>query len=70
MKVTTATRLPRDGGGVATFRGEYSAFRQLESLDMSVIGRDVLQFFAVIVDRPDDVVALIRKPHRYAIESS
>lgn len=68
VKVTTQIRLPRDDGGPSLFRGTYAAFTQLEALDMSVLGRDILQLFVVIVDRPDDVVALIRKPHRYAIE--
>jgi hypothetical protein len=70
VKVTTPIRLLRDDGGTSLFRGEYAAFTQLEALDISVLGRDILQLFAVIVDRPDDVVALIRKPHRYVIESA
>jgi hypothetical protein len=48
--------------------GEYAAFTQLESLDMSVLGRDIMDMFAVIADRSDDVVAFIREPHRYRIE--
>ncbi|REJ97754.1 MAG: hypothetical protein DWQ34_01540 [Planctomycetota bacterium] len=70
VRVATRIRLPRDNGGIAMFRGEYAAFTQLEALDMSVLGRDIMEMFAVIVDRSDDVVALIRQPHRYAIETA
>ena len=69
VRVSTKIRLPHDDGGTAIFRGEYAAFTQLEALDMSVLGRDIIEMFAVIVDRSGDVVTLIRQPHRYAIET-
>ena len=69
VDVTTRIRLARDGGGNAVFRGRYAAFTQLEALDMSVLGRDIMQMFAVIVDRPDDVVSLVGQQHRYVIET-
>jgi len=37
------------------------------SLDMSVLGRDILNLFAVIVDRPQDVVCLLTQDHVYEI---
>ena len=70
VQLTTQVRLPRDGGGQAIFRGQFSAFTQLESLDMCVLGRDILRFFAVIVDIEGDVVTVKRNPHRYIIESA
>lgn len=42
VKIDTQVRLPRDDGGIATFRGEYAAFTQLEAIDMSILGRDIL----------------------------
>ena len=36
---------------------------------MSVLGRDIMQMFAVIVDRPDDVVSLVGQQHRYVIQT-
>lgn len=69
VRISTQIRLPRDDGGTAIFRGEYAAFTQLEALDMSVLGRDIMEMFAVLVDRSGDVVTLIRQPHRYAIET-
>lgn len=69
VKIDTQLRLSRDDGGIATFRGEYAAFTQLEAIDMSILGRDILEMFAVIVDRPSGVVTLIREHHRYSIQS-
>ena len=59
--------LVQDDDAPAVFRGRYSAFTQLESLDMSVLGRDITRMFAVVVDRPNGVVALVRPSHRYRI---
>jgi hypothetical protein len=35
---------------------------------MSVLGGDITGLFAVIVDRPGDVVCLLGQRHRYTIE--
>jgi hypothetical protein len=40
----------------------------LEVLDMNVLGRDIAGLFAVIVDRPGNVVCLLGQRHRYIIE--
>jgi hypothetical protein len=34
---------------------------------MSVLGRDILNLFALIVDRPQETVCLLGQRHRYAI---
>lgn len=40
-----------------------------EALDISLLGRGILEMFAVIGDRPaDDVLAVIGGQHRYAIQ--
>ena len=39
----------------------------LEALDISVLGRDITESFAVIVDQPGDVVSLLAQMHRYSI---
>ena len=66
--VETQIRLTRDGGGSVVFRGHYAAVTDLEALDMSVLGRDITGFFAVIVDRPGNVVCLVGQRHQYAIQ--
>lgn len=70
VEVATKIRLPRDGGRVAVFRGQFSAVTQLESLDVSILGRDVLDLFSIIVDRVGNRVVLIRPPHKYRIASA
>ena len=68
VAVTTDVRLDRDDGGTVLFRGEYAAFTDSASLDMSVLGRDIIDLFSVIVDRPGDAVLLLRDRHTYRVE--
>src|SRR5207244_4972972 len=65
--VDTAVQLFREFGGEVTFRGQYAAVTDPGSLDMSVLGRDITSLFAVIVDRPGNVVCLLGQRHRYAV---
>jgi hypothetical protein len=60
-------RFARDDGGKALFRGQFAACTQIESLEMSVLGRDVLDMFALIVDRRADVIAIVGQNHTYTI---
>jgi predicted aspartyl protease len=66
--VETHIQFPREDTGQVVFRGQYAAVTDLEALDMSVLGRDLTNFFAVIVDRPRDVVCLLGQRHQYTIE--
>ncbi len=68
VRVTSAVRFLCEDGGNATFRGDFSASVEPEVLDMSVLGRDIMDMFAVIVDRRSDVVALLGTGHRYRLE--
>jgi hypothetical protein len=62
-------RLSREeGGNKVVLRGQYAAVTELEALEISVLGRDIISLFALIVDRPGDVVCLIGQRHRYVIE--
>lgn len=67
VMVSTNVRLPLDNGGTVTFQGTYAGFTDPDALDMSVLGRDVMNMFALIVDRPSDVVCLLGQNHRYTI---
>lgn len=67
VAVGTQIRFALDGGGSVTFQGNFAGFIQPDALDMNVLGRDIMNLFAVIVDRPGDVVCMIAKPHTYAI---
>ena len=66
----TQIRLTRDGGGKPTFRGNYAAVVEEGTLDFSVLGRDILSLFAVIVDEPKQIVCLLAQRHSYTIVAS
>jgi hypothetical protein len=70
--VTVAARIkfPRETGVPVVVSGQYAAFTNPEALDMSVLGRDVLDLFAVIVDRRKSVVCLLCQRHDYVILES
>ena len=68
IAVATQIRLTRDDGEKVVFRGHYAACTNQEALDMSVLGRDLLEMFAVIVDRRANVVAVIGGQHQYTIQ--
>jgi predicted aspartyl protease len=65
--VETQIRLTQDDAGKAVFRGQFAGFIDPEALDMSVLGRDILNLFALIVDRPGDTVCLLGQKHFYTI---
>jgi hypothetical protein len=67
VSVATQLRLPLDGGASIKFQGTFAAFTEAEALDTCVLGRDVTNLFAVIIDPPGDVVCMIGHGHRYTI---
>ena len=67
VDVTTQIRLVRDDGQWVTLRGTYAACLEHEILDISVLGRDILNLFAVIVDLAADRVVLLHGADRYSI---
>jgi Aspartyl protease len=68
--VETRIRFSRETGGKVTFRGRYAAITEVNALDISVLGRDVLGLFAVIVDQPGGLVCLLGQQHQYSIQQS
>jgi hypothetical protein len=65
--VTTALIVTRDDGGVARIRGEFAAFTDPEATDLSVLGRDVLDNFDVILSRRRDEVVFLAGNHHYRV---
>jgi hypothetical protein len=61
--IATQLRFTHETGGKVIFRGHYAAVTELEALDISVLGRDVIGLFAVIVDQPHAVVCLLGQRH-------
>lgn len=65
--VATEIRLTRDDNVKASFQGQFAGCLQYETLDMSVLGRDILGLFALIVDRPSNTISLLGNQHYYTI---
>jgi Aspartyl protease len=69
VEISTALRFYREDQTAVTFNGAFAAMVAPSALDTSVLGRDLLNMFAVIIDRPANTVQLVRPPHRYSIQS-
>lgn len=69
VAVETQLRLKRNDGQQVLFRGQFAACAEPDALDMSILGRDILDMFALIVDRRAEVVAILGGNHRYSIQS-
>jgi hypothetical protein len=67
VAVKTQIRLTRENLEKVLFRGEFVGCRDRQLLDMSVLGRDITQLVAVIVDRPGQRVCMLRDEHSYVI---
>lgn len=66
-EVQTRIRLVTHDGGDATFRGGFAAAINDETLDIAILGREITNLFAVIVDHPGNTVCLLRDNDRYQI---
>lgn len=66
--VTTVLIFVRDGGGAVRIRGELAGFTDSTATDLSILGRDVLDHFDVLLSRRRDDVLLIAPPHHYRVE--
>lgn len=67
VAVRTQLSILRDDGTPVILRGEYAACTQSSALDMSVLGRDILDMFTLILDRPGNQITLLGGEHRYSI---
>lgn len=65
--VETAIRMTSDAGEKVILRSDYAAFPHVETLDTSVLGRDILNLFALIVDYGADEICLLADPHNYIV---
>jgi hypothetical protein len=67
LVVNTQFWLRRENNARINFPGSFRAFPDPNDLETSILGRDVLNHFAVIVDRPGDNVSLLHGNHHYTI---
>jgi hypothetical protein len=68
VTVETTIGFIKDDGRPVTVQGTFVVFTEDESLDLSVLGRDVTNNFSVIYDYPSQTVALLAPPHSYEIK--
>lgn len=65
--IDTTIRLQCYGGLEAAFSGRFGALTEIGALEMSVLGRDILDLFTLILDREHNVVMLINQRHHYIV---
>jgi predicted aspartyl protease len=70
MLVWTQIKFSNTDGTPIVVNGNYAAFTNPVALEESVLGRDIHNIFAVIVDRAGDTVCLLRDRHRYVIQET
>jgi hypothetical protein len=68
--ISTVLEFTRDDGAMARVRGEFAAFTDPASIEQSLLGRDVLDHFDLIVSRPRNDILLLSGQHRYEIAHS
>ncbi len=67
ITIPLTLRIQRENGQWVTFDGEFADFTDPAALDMSVLGRDITNLFAMIIDRPQGIVCMVTQRHRYSI---
>lgn len=70
VMVTTVLELLRDDGAPVRVRGEFAGFTDPTATDLSILGRDVLDHFDVLISRRRNEIWLLAPRHGYRIESS
>ena len=68
VQVQAELNLPRTDGGIATVQASFAAFTDPKATDFSILGRDILDHFDVIISRRRDEVVLLAAPSRYQIQ--
>ncbi|HZZ81478.1 MAG TPA: hypothetical protein VFE62_23450 [Gemmataceae bacterium] len=68
VRVLATLRLPRMDGGTATVQASFPAFTDAGAIEFSILGRDVLDLFDVILSRKRNEVVLLAPPSRYEIQ--
>lgn len=65
--LSTALELPRVDGVSFRLRAEFAAFTDPAATEMSLLGRDVLDLFDVIISRKRNDICLLYPIHRYIV---
>lgn len=65
--VETKLHLQRETGKPVAFSGRFAAVIDPVALDLSILGRDIIDLFAAIIDRPSGAVCLLSQRHHYSV---
>lgn len=65
--LTTVLEFIRDDGGPVRIHGEFAGFTDPTATDLSVLGRDILGHFDVIVSQRRNDISLLAPRHQYRI---
>jgi hypothetical protein len=65
--VDSVIELSRDDGGPARIRGTFAAFTDPLATDVSILGRDILNHFDVVLSRRNNEVLLLSQRHAYQV---
>jgi hypothetical protein len=66
--VKTIVEMACDDRSVAHMRGSFAAFTDSAASDPSILGRDILNYFDVILSRQRNEVLLLAPNHQYRVE--
>jgi hypothetical protein len=69
VMVRTTLSLYAEDGSPARIQGEFAGFTDPAAADMSILGRDVLDHFDLIISRRRQEVVLLATNHRYQVEA-
>ncbi len=64
---STAIVLARSDGTPVRLNGEFAAFTDPEATEASLLGRDILDQFDVILSRRRNEIHLLRPLHQYVV---
>jgi hypothetical protein len=65
--VETVVELPRDDGTASRIKGQFAAFTDTAESDLSILGREILDHYDLILGREYGEVLLLFPPHRYRV---
>jgi predicted aspartyl protease len=70
VELWTDLKFSRTDGGTVIVNACYAAFTDPLALEESVLGRDVLKRFALVVDEANNILCLVLGRHRAVIQES
>jgi hypothetical protein len=65
VEFSSVLRMRRSDGQPVIFRARFAALAGSSTLDMSVLGRDITNLLALVIDRPSNTVCLLSRGEIY-----